>query len=225
MLNIHVLDEGIDIPECDSIFLTNPNNNYINIIQRISRANRIDENNINKIANIFVWCKNEDKYSQIYNLINNYILINHNSNNISNNSIYIKTSHNKVDNIDNIDNIDNRDNIVNSNTIKIDENITDELREIINICSNDNINDFVIDLDNVTKWLKTQKKHIKKTLIETYTRDVDYKVKLRQSTGGRPSEDVLLTQNCFKRLCMLSRTTQAENIRNHLIKYGSFVKL
>jgi superfamily II DNA or RNA helicase len=40
--NVHILDEGIDIPECDSIFLTHPNNDPSNLIQRISRANRIE---------------------------------------------------------------------------------------------------------------------------------------------------------------------------------------
>ena len=45
LCNVHILDEGIDIPECDSIYLTHPNNNLINIIQRISRANRKDTNN------------------------------------------------------------------------------------------------------------------------------------------------------------------------------------
>ena len=91
-------------------------------------------------------------------------------------------------------------------------------------------NDFVIDLDNVIKWLKTQKKHIKKTLMETYTLDLDYKIKLRPSTGGRPSEQVSLTPSCFKRLCMLSRTKKAEDVRNyfieienHLDKYKSHI--
>ena len=63
--NVHILDEGIDIPECDSIYLTHPNNNIINIIQRISRANRLDKTNINKIAKIFIWSKNELKLEQI----------------------------------------------------------------------------------------------------------------------------------------------------------------
>jgi superfamily II DNA or RNA helicase len=36
ILNVHILDEGIDIPECDSVYLTHPNNNPINIIQRIA---------------------------------------------------------------------------------------------------------------------------------------------------------------------------------------------
>jgi len=75
MLNVHILDEGIDIPECDSIFLTNPNNNEINIIQRISRANRIVEG-IDKSAKILIWSKNKIKLNNVFNNIKKYISIN-----------------------------------------------------------------------------------------------------------------------------------------------------
>lgn len=40
IINVHILDEGINIPECDSVFITQPSNNMINIIQRMYRANR-----------------------------------------------------------------------------------------------------------------------------------------------------------------------------------------
>ncbi len=73
LCNVHILDEGIDIQECDSVYLTHPNNNPINIIQRISRANRLDYNNINKIAKILVWSKNKIKLENIMNLINKTI--------------------------------------------------------------------------------------------------------------------------------------------------------
>jgi superfamily II DNA or RNA helicase len=73
LCNVHILDEGIDIQECDSVYLTHPNNNPINIIQRISRANRIDRNNNNKIAKILVWSKNKIKLENIMNRINKTI--------------------------------------------------------------------------------------------------------------------------------------------------------
>ena len=71
ILNVHILDEGIDIPECDSIFLTHPNNNPINIIQRISRANRIHNNKIK--ANVLVWSKTQQKLNDIVKRIETYI--------------------------------------------------------------------------------------------------------------------------------------------------------
>jgi superfamily II DNA or RNA helicase len=54
LLNVHVLDEGIDIPECDSVYITQPNNNIINIVQRMCRANRIYKNKTE--CNIYLWC-------------------------------------------------------------------------------------------------------------------------------------------------------------------------
>jgi len=41
LLNVQILNEGVDIPECDSIFITKQNDNMINLIQRMCRCNRI----------------------------------------------------------------------------------------------------------------------------------------------------------------------------------------
>jgi len=76
LLNVHVLDEGIDIPECDSVFLTNPNNNPVNIIQRISRANRKCSDNHNKIAKILIWGKDRIKIDNILSCIGKIIKVN-----------------------------------------------------------------------------------------------------------------------------------------------------
>ena len=62
LFSIRILDECIDIPSCDSIYITTPPTNKIRLIQRISRAIRLDKNNPNKIANIFIWC---DEYNDI----------------------------------------------------------------------------------------------------------------------------------------------------------------
>lgn len=56
ILNVHILDEGIDIPECDSVFVTQPNNNIINLIQRMCRCNRVTENKKKKKCNMYLWC-------------------------------------------------------------------------------------------------------------------------------------------------------------------------
>jgi len=56
MINVLILNECIDKKECDSVFITYPSKSKINNIQRISRANRLDNNNINKISKIFIWC-------------------------------------------------------------------------------------------------------------------------------------------------------------------------
>jgi superfamily II DNA or RNA helicase len=79
ILNVHVLDEGIDITECDSVFLTNPNNNHVNIIQRISRANRKISNNNEKIAKILIWSKNQETLNDVLKRIEHYIPIKYNN--------------------------------------------------------------------------------------------------------------------------------------------------
>ena len=62
LLNVHVLDEGIDIPECDSIFITYASKSKIRNIQRLCRANRKDKKNPGKISSVFLWC---DEYNEL----------------------------------------------------------------------------------------------------------------------------------------------------------------
>ena len=62
LLSIQILDECIDIPACDSIFISYPTTSKIRTIQRMCRAMRIDKLNPNKKANIYLWC---DIYSEI----------------------------------------------------------------------------------------------------------------------------------------------------------------
>jgi len=64
--SVHILDECIDIPSCDSIFITYPSESKIRNIQRLCRSNRKDSFNPTKIAKIFLWC---EEYNQIAILI------------------------------------------------------------------------------------------------------------------------------------------------------------
>ena len=79
-------------------------------------------------------------------------------------------------------------------------------------------NDFVINLETIAIWLKTTKGHLKETLINSYSKTIDYKTKKGATTGGRPSEIVLLTPDCFKRLTMSSKTKKAEEVRTYFIE-------
>ncbi len=58
LLSIRILNEGIDIVKCDSIFIGNVGEHSSDIVtlQRLCRANRLDKNNPNKISNCFMWC-------------------------------------------------------------------------------------------------------------------------------------------------------------------------
>ena len=56
MCSVDILNECIDIPKCDSIFIAYPSKSKIRNIKRLCRANRKDKENPNKIANILLWC-------------------------------------------------------------------------------------------------------------------------------------------------------------------------
>ena len=53
--SVDILNECIDIPECDSIFIAYPSKSKIRNIQRVCRANRKDKKNVDKVARIYVW--------------------------------------------------------------------------------------------------------------------------------------------------------------------------
>jgi len=62
LFSVRILDECIDIPSCDSIYVTYPTKSKIRTIQRLSRCIRINKKNPFKIGNIYIWC---DEYDQI----------------------------------------------------------------------------------------------------------------------------------------------------------------
>jgi len=53
--SVDILNECIDIPECDSIFIAYPSKSKIRNIQRVCRANRLDKKNPDKVSRIYVW--------------------------------------------------------------------------------------------------------------------------------------------------------------------------
>lgn len=61
--SIRILNEGVDIPNCDSIFITNIGDysNDIVTVQRLCRANRIVKENPNKMAHCFMWSDDLNK--------------------------------------------------------------------------------------------------------------------------------------------------------------------
>lgn len=87
-----------------------------------------------------------------------------------------------------------------------------------------NENDLVIDFDNLCNWLMMRKDVLKRTLERTYIKDIDYKIKIIKLKGkGRPYEKISITPNCMKRICMLSTTKKAEEIRTYYIKIEKLI--
>jgi superfamily II DNA or RNA helicase len=74
LFSVRILDECIDIPSCDSIYITYPSQSKIRTIQRLSRCIRIDKNNKFKIGNIYIWCNEYDEILNVLSGIKEYDL-------------------------------------------------------------------------------------------------------------------------------------------------------
>ena len=86
--------------------------------------------------------------------------------------------------------------------------------------------EFIIDLDNIWKWVgfgqkDTAKRLIEKCLIE----NTDYKIfaphlvgAKKEQRGGHNKETIMLTINAFKRICLKAGTKKASEIHNYYLK-------
>ena len=56
--------------------------------------------------------------------------------------------------------------------------------------------DLVINFDNLVNWLNMRKDNLKKTLIASYIKNVDYKIRIiRSNNAGKPKEEILITSD------------------------------
>ena len=109
----------------------------------------------------------------------------------------------------------------------------------------DSTKDFVIDFDNVWKWLGFSRKDPAKRVLEkNFTVDIDYKIKTappnygtvfetvnegetifhqvaenknKTETRGRKEEQIMLTVNAFKKFCLKANTKKADEIHDYYI--------
>jgi superfamily II DNA or RNA helicase len=72
MCTVDIWNECVDIPECDSIFITYASKSKVRNIQRLCRANRIDKKNPSKVANIFLWCYEYNEMASFMKHIKEY---------------------------------------------------------------------------------------------------------------------------------------------------------
>lgn len=100
----------------------------------------------------------------------------------------------------------------------------------------DQNNDFVIDLDNVWKWLGFNQKYNAKYLLEKqFTVDKDYKNLLsfeskqtnsfapeasgaKKGRGGHNKETIMMTVKTFKSFCLKAGTKKADEIHDYYLK-------
>ena len=87
-------------------------------------------------------------------------------------------------------------------------------------------NDFVIDLDDVWKWLEFSTKQKAKMLLENhFVKDKDYIASLNlpgkqseHTRGGHNKEIIMLNVSTFKKFCLKAGTKKADDIHDYYIK-------
>jgi phage anti-repressor protein len=103
----------------------------------------------------------------------------------------------------------------------VPEQFVDELFDMYDVTTSQT--DFVIRMSSVVKWLDSTKKVISRTLRESYTEDVDYKRIRPKDTYYKTSAKVnnyveyMLTPDCFKRMCMMSKSKNADMVRTYFL--------
>jgi hypothetical protein len=92
------------------------------------------------------------------------------------------------------------------------------------------VNDYVVDLDDVWKWLGFLKKsNAKRLLVSKFQEDVDYKIRLfkehnvdndheENPVRGRPKESICMNIDTFKTFCQMADTAKAKEIRMYYVK-------
>jgi superfamily II DNA or RNA helicase len=219
LLNVQILNEGIDIPICDSVFITDPNNNIENLVQRMSRANRICLTKTE--CQIYMYC-NEKKISKVLDYINA------NTNNELKNKIYRIRFDNKTKPIETkyIEQLTNDLNLNISLKQYLKDNSTVDHKFIDDFYSfydeGQNENDYVINIEKLSNWLEIKKENLKRLLENNFEKDKDYIIKEKikgvgKGIGKNNRKCVMLSYVCSKLLCMISKSPKSSVIKKFYI--------
>ena len=95
--------------------------------------------------------------------------------------------------------------------------------------------DFVVNLDDIWKWLGfAQKVTIKLLLEKFFKKNIDYKIisleniidnnNTNKTNGGHNKQIFMLTIKCFKSLCLKAQTNKASEIHEYYIKLGDILQ-
>jgi len=90
--------------------------------------------------------------------------------------------------------------------------------------------DFAIDLALVAKWLGTHKYKLSETLRKSYKKNIDFIImkqddQEKKDPRANNHKKILITPDCFKRLCMLTRSKNGETVRTYFIEIeNTFIK-
>ena len=89
--------------------------------------------------------------------------------------------------------------------------------------------DFMVDVDDVWKWIGfSTKQHAKTVLERHFTIDIDYKIMIpsierenveeQKGRGGHNIKKLIMTIKCFKSLCLKAQTKKASEIHEYYLK-------
>ena len=125
---------------------------------------------------------------------------------------------------------DNLINLIKSNFNKDDMQLF-ELNYKFYITNKNNPNEFIVNLEEIFKWIGFSTKGNAKTLLTKETSgfkiNIDYKIKIHEkqvflpmqkNLGGRNSDTILLTLNCFKLLSFIAGTEKSRKIYHYYMK-------
>ena len=88
----------------------------------------------------------------------------------------------------------------------------------------DKVNDFVVDLDNIWKWLGFARKQNATNVLDKFFKEgCDYKTTATTETvtkkwGGSNSKKIMMSVNTFKSFCLKANTNKSTEIHNYYIK-------
>jgi phage anti-repressor protein len=91
-------------------------------------------------------------------------------------------------------------------------------------------NEIIINLVIVAKWLDVRKDDIKKILVNNFDEGFDYTIEKKKkkqinNRGATIYEEILITPNCMKEICMISQTKKAKEVRKYFIEMDRKAKL
>jgi superfamily II DNA or RNA helicase/phage anti-repressor protein len=225
IINVHILDEGIDIPECDSVFITQPNNNIINIVQRMCRANRITENKTK--CQIFLWCSKR-KTNKILEYLSN------NTNGVIDDKVIKLNINNMIMTYKKVSiNVNYIDYIIQGKNEKMYDYLVKKTNDIpidfIKFYA-DNVTNvgYKINLEKIGLYLEVKKENLKRLLENNFKENKDYIIEQKiqghgKGKGGNNKKNIMLTYECSKLLCMTAKTKKAEIYRNYYIKLDKLI--
>jgi hypothetical protein len=248
IISVHTLDECVDIPVCDSVYITYNVKNSINIIQRISRSLRIYENK--QKSGIFLWCEKYNDLFKINKIIRDYdiqflnkVFIKYNEkSDVVKNKIKkilneIEEPKNEVVEIFDVKNNDveildvknNGADILDIDKIMIkhkdyfEKNKVDEF--IIKIFFGSKTEFYILDID-VSNYLEITLETLRKRLNNAlskkkiYFKNDDY-IKIVKYKTNHVS--YMLNYNCFLKLVMSGDSEKSKNINLKFIKMGEYI--